>query len=460
MELIKNDTRLSYKMNNSFVIMNDSIEKTFGTDKKMNRRMNIGRELLLPSNTPQYTYSRKRGIVVKGSTQLILGKELDRERVKIIHKYNDEGTPESFKSSWKPLQANPGDQSILERRKTKSPVVSKFKTIDGSSMRKEQNSGFANRKISQDVDFSEKLEKFHLENEPIFLKPETRTKIVQDIITNNGNKNLKQKIKMIDQLINFKTKKEGEYALMAREEKIEKYVRFFISRMKESLHNSRMLKKFGSGTHNGETEMNLKSKETIKDRDQSMPRSPNILESPIGKEVKKKSHKQIQLRILHKSPTIYDNPDKLVKNPFKSNIKSTEKTAFEFNSSQTDLGDQTNHLKKRVLGRSGTFEIRGNSITSLNTIKDLDSLTKDKTGYKINLLPNKDISEKLQVIKELEKASQSQNWSQDEQSKKNKTSFLEQDAKRRGKFGSRLRLTEELTQSNHKLTFKQIVIHC
>ena len=74
-------------------------------------------------------------------------------------------------------------------------------------MRKEQNSGFANRKISQDVDFSEKLEKFHLENEPIFLKPETRTKIVQDIITNNGNKNLKQKIKMIDQLINFKTKK-------------------------------------------------------------------------------------------------------------------------------------------------------------------------------------------------------------------------------------------------------------
>lgn len=130
--------------------------------------------------------------------------------------------------------------------------------------------------------FRKELEKLHDENEMKHLKTEAQSQLVKNFIATNS-KNLREKIKMIDQIIDFKTRKEGEYARLAKHEKRDRFVRLFINKLKNAVLNSRLTKKIANATTIGDLDAAGRSKESNRGSSaEAVKKTPKALESPVG----------------------------------------------------------------------------------------------------------------------------------------------------------------------------------
>ena len=130
--------------------------------------------------------------------------------------------------------------------------------------------------------FRKELEKLHDENEMKHLQTEAQSQLVKNFIATNS-KNLREKIKMIDQIIDYKTRKEGEYAQLAKHEKRDRFVRLFINKLKNAVLNTRLTKKIVNATTIGDMDAAGRSKESNRGSSAELhKKTPKALESPVG----------------------------------------------------------------------------------------------------------------------------------------------------------------------------------
>jgi len=176
------------------------------------------------------------------------------------------------------------DVDSLQKNTSPTPKIglSRYRTI-GANGETEKFIIKPTKRVQEKHTFRKELEKLHDDNDMKHLKTEAQSQLVKNFIATNS-KNLREKIKMIDQIIDFKNKKEGEYARLAKHEKRDRFVRLFISKLKNAVVSARLTKKIANTTTIGDLDAAGRSKESNRgsSAEAVVKKTPKALESPVG----------------------------------------------------------------------------------------------------------------------------------------------------------------------------------